>query len=427
MQFTSLDANSLRSTPHIETLTFANRDYKVEYLAFSTPENQHKTPVVFLGGAFQSFMSFKHEVELVYGTHPVILADFPSQGGNDQLAPELNLNDYAEFIEMFCQSQNLGRIMMLGISYGSAIATLFATAYPERLERLLLSGITCFRRQSLITLLEDSLAQLAQGKMKEFATTAVCNLLNHSRLEQTEVGVTYRRMLFRQISRLNENEQARYAQNTQRLLDFEGFTNFPSCPTLIATGQYDNFTTPAENAAVAIQCKQATFALIDNADHLSQHERQKETSILFHSFMCAQPLDNLEGITLQDPELLIHLDKRLQERFRPLEQPYILTDESTNKQHTIRIHNINFAGLEFALTAADFSLTEASKKLYLELPETGERYHVRILERNGKILRGLIIQRNLKAADALLNYLNNYLLLSRTTAPASITENSNAI
>lgn len=419
MQFSSLSANSLRTEPRTQWIDFAGSHYKVEYLAFSLPENAHKTPVVFLGGAFQSFVSFKSEVELVYTTHPVILADFPSQGGNDQLAPELDLSDYAELIEIFCQQQELNRVMMLGISYGSAIATLFATAYPQRIERLLLSGITCFRRQSLITLLEDSLEQLALGKMKEFATTAVCNLLNHSRLEETGVGATYRRMLFRQISRLNDNEQARYAQNTKRLLNFKGFTGYPTCPTLIATGEYDNFTTPAENASAALQCQNATFALVENADHLSQHERQQEISTLFHSFMCAQPLTGLAGISIKDPELFVELDKRLQDRFRPLEQPYALIDEGSGKQHIIRIHNINFAGLEFELTAADFGITESSRDLYLELPETEQRYHIRVLERQGKTLRALIIQRSLKGADALLDYLNNYALLSRSSISKS--------
>lgn len=417
MQFTPLSLHGLRNEPRIQTLQFAERTYQVEYLAFCLPENQHKTPVVLLGGAFQSFVSFKNEVELIYATHPVILADFPSQGGNSQLAPELSLEDYAQLIELFCQAQDLNKVMMLGISYGSALAMLFATAQPERVERLLLSGITCFRRSSLITLLNDSLQQLACGNMKAFASTAVCNLLNHSRLEETQVGHTYRRMLFRQVSRLNENEQARYAQNTQRLLDFAGFTHYPSCPTLIATGEYDNFTTPAENAAVAMRCSNATFALIANADHLSQHQRQQETSTLFHSFMCNRPLAGLKGIRLLDPRLVIDLDKRLQDRFRPLEQPYALIDEGADKKHIIRIHNINFAGLEFELTAADFALTEASKQLFLELPETQQRYHIRILERNGKTLRAIIIQRDLKAADALLNYLNNYALLSRQGAP----------
>lgn len=416
MKFSSYLLNSLKQSPDNLMLSMNGVEYKAEFQAFSNPENRHKTPVIFLGGAFQSFASFKYEVELVLSTHPVILLDLPSQGCNDQLAPELQMGDFAELIELFCQKSNIDKVMLLGISYGSAMATLFATQYPERVERLLLSGITCFRRQSLITLLEDSLEQLKQGKMKEFATTAVCNLINFNHIDKTEVSPTYRRLLFRQISRLSDNEQARYKQNTERLLNFSGFSAFPSCPTLIATGEFDSFTLPSENAAVAMQCAQPTFALVHNADHLSQFERKEATSALFHHFMCAESLEQVEGTSLYDAASFYENERRLQFRHRPLEQPYKLIDEETGKEHSVRVKNINFAGCEIEQINQDLSLNHDSKQLYLELPETGHYYHLRVLGRQRKSLRCLIIQRDLKAADRLNTYLNDYFLLSRDTS-----------
>jgi hypothetical protein len=106
-------------------------------------------------------------------------------------------------------------------------------------------------------------------------------------------------------------------------------------------------------------------------------------------------------------------DQRLQPRQRPLEQPYQLTDQSTGKQHTVRIQNINFAGCELELVNADLSLNEECQQLSLTLAETGHDYHIRIMERDKRVLRCLIIQRELKAADALLNYLNEHLLMVR--------------
>lgn len=409
MQFSSFATSELRAAPKVEMLG----QYKVEYQAFSLPGNSHKTPVVFLGGAFQSFTSFKTEVELVYTTHPVILADFPSQGCNDQLAPELDLDDYGNLIADFLDRLEVEKIILLGISYGSAMATLFASAHPDRIERLLLSGITCFRRESLITLLEDSLALMAQGEMESFATTAVCNLINHGRLQQTEVSPTYRKVMYRQIARLNENEQQRYAQNTERLLRFEGFTDFPKCPTLIATGEFDNFTLPSENAAVARQCSAATFAVIHNADHLAQFERKEAASTLFHNFMCNEPIGNIEGTSIYNPLAYDPSDQRLQSRQRPLEQPFVLLDKNTGKEHSVRIQNINFSGCDLEQVNPDLSLTESNRDLYLLLPETGNEYHVRIMERDKKHLRCLLIQRQLKAADALLSYLNEHLLMVR--------------
>lgn len=310
MDFSPFSVAALRAAP--ETLWVGQ--YKLEYLAFCHADNQHRTPVVFLGGAFQSFGSFRHEVERVVSTHPVILLDLPSQGSNRQLAPELALEDYAELLHAFIEQQQLSRVILLGISYGSAMASIYSARYPQRVEKLLISGITCFRRHSLITLLEDSLQLLAAGEMNAFATTAVCNLINHSRLQQTEVSPTYRKLLYRQIVRLDDNERARYAQNTRRLLDFTGFAAFPQVPTLVATGEYDNFTLPSENAAFAAQCDQARFAIIHNADHLAQFERRGPACDLFHRFMCDDSIDNIDGITVSENHHLQPTDLRLQGR-----------------------------------------------------------------------------------------------------------------
>jgi pimeloyl-ACP methyl ester carboxylesterase len=418
MQFSTFSPAELKAIPSVQMID----GYKVQFLAFASPGNMHKSPVMFLGGAFQSFTSFRNEVEQIITTHPVILADFPSQGSNDQLAPELNMEDFADLIAGFLNAQGVARVQLMGVSYGSAMATLFAAAYPNMIERLLISGITCFRRESLITLLEDSVGLLESGDMNAFATTAVCNLINHNRLEETAVGPTYRRLLFRQIARLDDNERQRYAQNTRRLLRFGGFKSFPTCETLIATGEYDNFTLPQENAAVARQCVNGTFAVIRNADHLAQFEQKESSMELVHRFMRGDDLKGIDGIEIYDPQAYDHGNQRLQGRHRPLEQPYRLIDRSTGKEHVVRIQNINFSGCELEQIHVDLALSEADDQLYLEIPETGAAYHVRILGREKKTLRCLLIQRDLKQADTLLKYLTEHLLMVREIPAGEVAE-----
>ena len=409
MQFVTYSPAALKQSPQIETVDA----YKVEFAAFQSEGNMHRTPVMFLGGAFQSFSSFRNEVEQMLEHCPVILADFPSQGSNDQLAPELNMEDYADLIAKFLDTQGVEKVQLMGVSYGSAMATLFASAYPEKIERLLISGITCFRRESLITLLEDSLKLLDGGDMDSFATTAVCNLINHNRMEDTRIGATYRRLLFRQIARLNDNERQRYAQNTRRLLRFQGFPKFPECETLIATGEFDNFTLPQENAAVARQCANGTFAVIRNADHLAQFEQKSASMELVCRFMSGQSLEGIDGVDLYDPQAYDFANQRLQGRIRPMEQPYTLIDKASGKTHTVRINNINFSGCELEQINVDMALTEASDQLYIELPETGHQYHIRVLGKDKKRMRCLIMQRDIKAAEALLTYLDEHLLMIR--------------
>lgn len=398
MQFSTFESNSLKQAPSIQMIG----RYKLEFQAFSKPENLNTTPVVFLGGAFQSFVSFKTEVELVYQTHPVILLDLPSQGSNDQLVPEFKLKDFSFLLKGFFEVQDIAQVIMVGISYGSAMATLFASEYPQFVQRLLVSGITCFRRETLVTLLEDSLELLAQGNMKSFAATAVSNLINHNRMQETEVGKTYRRLLYRQVARLNDNEQLRYAQNTQRLLNFDNFSSFPQCPTLVATGEFDNFTLPEENAGFAASCVDAQFAVIEDADHLSQFERREITSELFYRFIKGERIDNIEGARLHPAALYYTQERRLQPRLKLNDNQAILVDESTGREYDVTIEDINFSGCQINLSQSDLSISEKSKQLQLKIFGMQHQFHVRVMERQQKNLRCILIQRDVKAADELI-------------------------
>lgn len=401
MQFSTFESNSLKQNPSIQMIG----RYKLEFQLFSKPENLSKTPVVFLGGAFQSFVSFKTEVELVYQTHPVILLDLPSQGSNDQLVPELELKDFSSLLKGFFEVQGIEQVIMVGISYGSAMATLFAAEHPKFVKRLLVSGITCFRRETLVTLLEDSLELLAQGNMKAFAATAVSNLINHNRMQETEVGKTYRRLLYRQVARLNDNEQFRYAQNTQRLLNFDGFTKFPQCPTLVATGEYDNFTLPEENAGFAASCADAQFAVIEDADHLSQFERRDVTCELFYRFIKDESLKDIEGVRLHTASQHYTQERRLQPRLKLNDNNAVLFDENTGRQYDVRIEDINFSGCQISLDYNDLSISEKSKKLQLKISGMQNQFHIRIMERHQKSFRCILIQRDIKAADELIELL----------------------
>ena len=81
--------SSLKQPPRTDIIG----TWRVEYLAFSLPENAHKTPLIVLGGAFQNFNSYKYCVEQILQAVPVILVDLPSLGNNSQLAPQLGMED----------------------------------------------------------------------------------------------------------------------------------------------------------------------------------------------------------------------------------------------------------------------------------------------------------------------------------------------
>lgn len=294
-------------------------DWQLHYQAYSTHADDPRHPVLLLGGAFQCFRSFANEVEELLADHPVILLDLPSQGTNLQLAPELSLESLADLIAAFVEELHLPPLMPIGLSYGSALAGLFAARHPRHCARLLLAGITAFGRRGARVLLEESLALLAEGRCSEFAHGAVTGLLNPTRSQETGVSPTFRKALLRQLQRLTATDIERYRQNSQRLLDFAGFTLHPNCPTLILAGEYDHFTQPWEHTHFANACAAAECALIHNADHLAQFEQRSACSTLYTPFLRSEPLPHISpGSTHLPRSQWQQLEKRHEPRNSPV-------------------------------------------------------------------------------------------------------------
>lgn len=293
----------------------------LHYQAWSHHPDDPRTPVLMLGGAFQSFRSFAAEVEELLGEHPVILLDLPGQGGNLQLAPELGLEQLADLIADFAEELALPPLMPIGLSYGSALAALFASRHPQRCERLLLAGITAFGRDGARALLEEGLLMLAEGNLAAFAQGVLIGLINPLRLDATGITPGFRKAMLRQLQRLSPVEQERYRQNSRRLLDFGGFAQHPRCPTLVLAGEYDHFTQPWEHALFAAACDDADCALIENGDHLAQFERRDACSRLYVPFFKGNPLpQQAPGATRLARGMLGNLEKRQEPRLAPLDR-----------------------------------------------------------------------------------------------------------
>lgn len=316
----------------------------LHYLAFSNHSHDPRPPVLFIGGAFQTFRSFSHEISELLCDHPVILLDLPSQGSNLQLASELSLEDLADLIAAFICELNLPAVMPVGLSYGSALAALFACRHPSQCQRLLLSGVAAFGRPGARLLLEESLQVLEQGQIRTFAQGVISGLINPLRTHQTGISPTFQKVMLRQLQRLSSSEIQRYQQNSQRLLDFQGFDSHPQCPTLILAGEYDHFTQPWEHAHFAADCANAEFAIIQGADHLAQIERRQSCNQLYLPFLHSMPLPvNSTGALRVEPAALLQLERRQEPRTVPL-HPQAHLQQVDGRKCQIEIVELGFFG-----------------------------------------------------------------------------------
>ncbi len=384
----------------------------IEYLAFSHEANQNSVPVVFLSGAFQNFHSFRYEVEAVLAHFPVILIDLPSQGNNLQLAPELGLVDLADLLHSFLVHHNVPVVHVIGVSYGSLVASLFAQRYPSSIGRLLLGGTTGEGRPAMRLMLEESFHLCEAGRFKEFAQGAVSTMVNGFHKDKTGISGVHRKLLLRQMLRLSEADRERFLQNTRRLLRFSAMTDYPVCPTLVATGEFDHFTMPHENAAFALKCRNATFALIRNADHLGIFTRRKGACDLFLRFLREEPLHTCDAYRVYSRLETMTLDRRISQRQVPVVGRAVLSDEimyeRSGQVYPARIEDITYFGCRVTLLLASQTPLPI-RNLQLTIESLDLTLPVHILEpvADSMELRCQFIHRDLAKADSFRRYLLN--------------------
>jgi pimeloyl-ACP methyl ester carboxylesterase len=377
--------------------------WRLDYLAFSTPENANKPPLLVVGGAFQNFNSYKYCVERIYEDFPVVLVDLPSLGNNDQIAPDLGMEDLADLLYELVREAGWQQVHLMGLSLGSAIASTFAYKYPEQTGKLIVAGIVVRPRKSWRMLVEESVRVLEEERMDEFSQAVVLYLVNYLHLKDTGMTPTARKLFYRQMKRLNENERERYKINGRRLLSVEGLLGYPECETLVTTGEYDSFTLPWENASFARECPNGRFVLIRDADHLPQLEQREVSLELFSSFLNGQPLEQVKGIRLVPKDAIARMDRRRSERLVPASsQARLVADSPVDERYRlnreVEIVDISFFGcllkvngpsVPVAEHARDCSLLLSKPDIQLELLifDYDDHGHLRCLFKHGNISR----------------------------------------
>lgn len=321
---------------------------RVEYMGFCLPENEGKTPVVFLGGAFQNFFSFKKDVQTLVQDFPILLVDLPSQGSNAQLCEHFEFEDFATLLAKFIDHFKLSKITPIGLSYGSATAFYLASMYPEKVDKLIMGGTTPRVRDSYRALLEDSIDLLLKGEMDIFSQGAVMNLINYSKRAITKIPERVIKGFYKNMLSLKENDKLRYVHNTRRLLRLNGVQGSPKCPALILTGEFDNFTTPYENYLMSQKIDDSTFILIKESDHLANLEKRDEVIASYLMFLKGHDLNLLDGVSVMDAQKMTDLERRLDPRLRPMNPNVILVD-AMKREFKGKVTDISYQGCQIVL------------------------------------------------------------------------------
>lgn len=308
-QYPDFDTAHFRADPR----RTAVGPWTIDHVSFGTPATASRTPVLFLGGAFQNAWSFSREVKHFLPQRPILIVDLPGQGQNNQLSGELTFADLAGLLREFLVSHNVSQVIPVGLSYGSGIAFTFAQRSPDLTERLILGVSTAQIRPRVDKALRTGFWYLDRGRHNEFADGVIHHLLNLPLREQT--GATQRLIeaLRTGMLQLTDVERLRYRHNTERLFR-DWLAGSVACRTLVFTAKFDSFTTPSEGLALARQCPASEFVMFDRGDHLAPIEHPKTAIALYDAFVNDRPLSAIDGLMTGNAPVEACKERRMLQR-----------------------------------------------------------------------------------------------------------------
>lgn len=99
-------------------------------------------PIVFLHGLGASWRMWEPQIETFSKKYQMIMVDLRGHGGSTRSFPnhEFSAKVMSEDIKQFLDALNIKKTYMVGLSYGSVVAQLFACKYSSYLEKLILSN-----------------------------------------------------------------------------------------------------------------------------------------------------------------------------------------------------------------------------------------------------------------------------------------------
>ena len=255
-----------------------------------------KTPMVCIGGAFQNVDSWKTTVEYFQPDRRVLLMDMPGMGESDGLPSNYGLDYLAECIDTCLDWAGVQSANLLGASYGSLATYRFAQLYPQRVQHMALMGVMSHFREGYLKQAVDHINRVESGAA-DFPTECIEFLVSETVRTKTRRGRAVAKIMRRRLEQMSAADIQKYVENTRRLVYHEplDLTVPPKVPSLVFTGEHDQLTKPEWNREVAAAIPGATFTTVRDGDHLCHLEQFGTVSLLISQFYDDESLQSVEG------------------------------------------------------------------------------------------------------------------------------------
>ncbi|MBL4865942.1 MAG: alpha/beta hydrolase [Pseudomonadales bacterium] len=252
-------------------------------------------PTIYLGGAFQSIQNVQNYAKTSAKYSRTIMIDLLGFGDSDILDSSYKMELLADSIDHFIDTMGFEKVNIVGTSYGAVVSYILAGKSPEKMNKLILGGFMDRFKPETLVKWEDGLSSAKKGCRDEFAEKLTALLLNKDRSKDIRLQNYISTMMIRKLTSATYAELDKFIFSIERLMNNTKSFPVPLCNTLMLTGEFDIFTTPAHHKQLHDRSPDSVFTLIKKADHMFHLEQLEVTTQLIETFLSGRDIGEVDG------------------------------------------------------------------------------------------------------------------------------------
>ncbi len=239
--------------------------------------------VVFLNGIFMHYNSWLFATEQLKDRYKIVLHNLRSQWTSENGA--CSFDRHVEDLKELLDHLRIGRVHLIGTSYGAEVGMFFAVKYPQLVKSMAIITATARVTPSM----KYKALKWKDGALSKDKEIFVRSWINDVYSEQ--FINKYSNLLETIVQRMNGFNY----EGAVRLLDaFLELEQKPllnelskiQIPVLVVSAEEDNIKPPCFSQEIARQITNATYVCIQNCGHAAVVEKPKEILFLIKAQLC---------------------------------------------------------------------------------------------------------------------------------------------
>ena len=254
---------------------------QLSFLTSDNPSSSCWTLVLLLHGIGGNATNWQSQLEMLADTHHIAALDLRGYGQSQLGHQQTHIDDHCNDILNVMHHFGARKLVLVGLSMGSWIATSFAMRHPQLLSGLVLAGGCTGMSEADVheraQFLESRSVPLSQGKRPAEFADAVVDLISGPNASAEHKSLLHDSMSA--ISTETYLDALNCFCNPVEKFDFSRI----QCPVVLLTGEFDTLATPAQIRRVSFSLYDAIdstdripdirFEIIEDAGHLCNVEQ----------------------------------------------------------------------------------------------------------------------------------------------------------